>query len=209
MTQALAGFNANGIVLATDSRATRYTEKGEQEFLSVEKLYPIGTRMAVLSGGSGLSVPLSLSLRHQLIRREGLMDIEELVAFCLDFLSRGYGQHLERHSPDREGLRRIYFILAGFFAELPPPGYRLFLLGSEEGELPLRRMEIGNVVVMPRNMGMEVRLSRALAQNGPLDEVLKMSRDFLEKMAGIEDVVGPPFFYATLTREDGYQEMTL
>jgi hypothetical protein len=197
------------MVMATDSRATHYTEQGEQEFLSVEKLYPIGTHMAILSGGCGASVPLSLSLRHQLIRREGLLDMEELVAFSLDFLSRGFGQHLEQHGPDREGLRRIYFILAGVFPDLPPPGYRLILLGSEDNELPLRRMEVGNVVVMPRNMGMEVRLSRTLSQNGPLDDILKMSRDFLEKMAGIENVVGPPFFYATLTRKDGYREVIL
>ncbi len=209
MTQALAGFNTNGIVLATDSRATRYTAKGQQEFFSVEKLYPIGTHMAILSGGCGVSVPLSLALRHQLIRREGLLDMEELVTFSLDFLSRGYAQHLEQHGPVREGLRRIYFILCGFFPELPPPGYRLILLGSEEDELPLRRMGADNVVVMPRNMGMEVRLSRALSQNGPLEDILKMSRDFLEKMAGIENVVGPPFFYATLTRDAGYQEVRL
>jgi hypothetical protein len=69
MTQALAGYNENGIVLATDSRATVYTREGEREFLSVEKLYSIGKRMAILSGGSGVSVTLSLALRHQLIRR--------------------------------------------------------------------------------------------------------------------------------------------
>ncbi len=206
MTQALAGFNENGIILATDSRATLYTETGEQQFLNVEKLHPIGKRMAILSGGLGVSVPLSLALRHQLIRREGLLSLDELVAFSLDYLSQGYAQHLEQHGEAREGLRRIYFILAGVFTELPPPGYRLILLGSEEGVPPLRRMEVGNVIVMPRNLGMEIRLSRALSQTGPLDEVLRMSRDFLQKMAGTEDVVGPPFFFATLTREAGYQE---
>ncbi|MCU0586564.1 MAG: hypothetical protein MUF52_00260 [Syntrophobacteraceae bacterium] len=206
MTQALAGFNENGIILATDSRATLYTETGEQQFLNVEKLHPIGKRMAILSGGLGVSVPLSLALRHQLIRREGLLSLDELVAFSLDYLSQGYAQHLEQHGEAREGLRRIYFILAGVFTELPPPGYRLILLGSEEGVPPLRRMEVGNVIVMPRNLGMEIRLSRALSQTGPLDEVLRMSRDFLQKMASTEDVVGPPFFFATLTREAGYQE---
>jgi hypothetical protein len=209
MTQALVGFNEYGIILATDSRATLYTETGEQEFLNVEKLYPIGKRMAILSGGSGVSVPLSLALRHQLIRREGLLSLDELVAFSLDHLSRGYAQHLERHGPAREGLRRIYFILAGVFSELPAPGYRLILLGSEESALPLRRMEVGNVIVMPRNLGMELRLSKALSQNVPLDEVLRMSHNFLEKMAQTEDVVGPPFFFATLTREAGYQEVKL
>lgn len=208
MTQALAAFNANGIVLATDSRATRYTVDGETEFFSVEKLYPIGHHMAVLSGGAGVSVSLSLALRHQLIRRQGLLDLEELIAFSLDLLSDGYGRHIEQHGPDREGLRRVYFILAGYFPELPPPGYELILLGSEDNELPLRRMEVGNLVVMPRNMGMEVRLSRLLSQNGPLDPILEMSRDFLEKMAGIQEAVGPPFYYATLTR-DGYEPRAL
>jgi hypothetical protein len=209
MTQALAGFNENGIVLATDSRATRYTDGGGQEYFSVEKLYPIGKHMAILSGGSGVSVTLSLALRHQLIRREGLWDIDEIVVFATDFLSRGYGHHLEQHGPDREGLRRIYFILSGIFPDLPPPGHQLILLGSEENELPLRRIEVGNAVVMPRNMGMEMRLSRTLSQNGPLDEILQMSRDFLQKMSNIEEAVGPPFFFATLTRESGYRKIRL
>ncbi len=209
MTQALAGYNENGIVLATDSRATVYNREGEQEFLSVEKLYPIGRRMAVLSGGAGVSVSLSLALRHQLIRREGLLDMDEIVAFSLDFLSRGYEIHLDKHGPARQGLGRIYFILAGVFPEAPPPGYRLFLMGSEENTVPLRRMGAGNVVVMPRNMGMEIRLSRALAQNGPLEEILTMSRDFLEKTAKSQDVVGPPFFFATLTGEAGYRQVKL
>lgn len=208
MTQALAAFNENGIVLATDSRATRYTAEGEQQFFSVEKLHPIGKHMAILSGGAGVSVSLSLALRHQLIRRQGLLDLEELVAFSLDLLSDGYGRHIEQHELDREGLRRVYFILAGYFPELPPPGYQLILMGSEENELPLRRMDVGNLVVMPRNMGMEMRLSRLLSQNGPLDPILEMSREFLEKMTGIEEAVGPPFYYATLTR-DGYRPRTL
>jgi len=209
MTQALAGFNENGIVLATDSRATVYTGEGERQFLSVEKLYSIGKHLAILSGGSGVSVTLSLALRHQLMRREGLLDLDEIVAFSLDFLSRGYALHLEQHGPAREGLGRIYFILAGVFPEAPPPGYQLILIGSDENTVPLQRMGVGNVVVMPRNMGMEVRLARALSRNGPLDEILGMSRDFLEKMASTEDVVGSPFFFATLTREAGYRQVKL
>lgn len=209
MTQALAGFNDHGIVLATDSRATVYGREGAREFLSVEKLYAIGRHMAILSGGAGVSVTLSLALRHQLMRREGLLDRDEIVAFSLEFLSRGYELHLKQHGPALEGLGRIYFILAGFFPEAPPPGYQLILIGSEENTVPLQRMGVGNVIVMPRHLGMEIRLSKALAQNGPLEEILRMSRDFLEKMSESQDVIGPPFFFATLTREAGYREVKL
>ena len=43
MTQALAGFNEHGIVLATDSRATRFDAAGRPEYFSVKKLFPLGT----------------------------------------------------------------------------------------------------------------------------------------------------------------------
>ena len=40
MTQALAGFNEHGIVLATDSRATRFDAAGRAEYFQVKKLLP-------------------------------------------------------------------------------------------------------------------------------------------------------------------------
>jgi hypothetical protein len=84
----------------------------------------------------------------------------------------------------------------------------MFLLGSEENELPLKRMLTGNVLVMPRNLGMEMRLFKALNQGADLEEVLHLSRDFLEKMAAIKEEVGPPFHYATITSR-GYHPINL
>ena len=128
--------------------------------------------------------------------------------FALNFLSQGYGRHLDRHGPEAEGFRRIYFILAGYVPDRPPPEFALFLLGSEENELPLRRIPTGNVVVMPRNLGMEMRLFKALNQGADLEELLHLSQDFLEKMAAIKEEVGPPFYFATITSR-GYQPIIL
>ena len=97
--------------------------------------------------------------------------------------------------------------LAGYSANLPPPGYLLALLGSEEGE-PLHAMPVSNVIVMPRNLGMEMRLFKALAAGASLKELLKMSQEFLEKMARTKEEVGPPFYYATITPA-GYQALEL
>jgi hypothetical protein len=208
MTQALAGFNEHGIVLATDSLATRFDTAGQPEVFNVNKLFALGRHTAILSGGAGVSVSLSVGLRRQIARHAGPLELEEMVEFALPFLSDGYGRHLEAHGPEAEGFRRIYFILAGYVPDSPPPHFQMVLLGSEENELPLRRIQVGNVVVMPRNLGMEMRLFKALNQGADLEEVLHLSKDFLENMAAVKEEVGPPFRYATITSR-GYQTIVL
>jgi hypothetical protein len=208
MTQALAGFNEHGIVLATDSRATRFDAAGQPEIFNVNKLFALNRRCGILSGGAGVSVSLSFALRRQIARHPGPLELEEMAEFALAFLSRGYERHLESHGPEAEGFRRIYFVLAGYVPDGPPPPYKMVLLGSEENELPLRRIQTGNVVVMPRNLGMEMRLFKALNQGADLEEVLHLSQDFLEKMAAIKDEVGPPYHFATITSR-GYQTIIL
>ena len=208
MTQALAGFNEHGIVLATDSRATRFDVDGQPEVFSVNKLFALNRRCGILSGGAGVSVSLSLALRRQIARHAGPLELEEMEEFALPLLSQGYSRHLETHGPEAEGFRRIYFILAGYVPDSPPPHFKMILLGSEENELPLRRMLTGNVLVMPRNLGMEMRLFKALSQGADLEEILHLSQDFLEKMAAIKEEVGPPFHYATITSR-GYQPVIL
>jgi hypothetical protein len=208
MTQALAGFNEHGIVLATDSLATRFDTAGRPEVFNVNKLLALGRHSAILSGGAGVSVSLSFGLRRQIARHAGPLELEEMVELALPFLSDGYGRHLEAHGPEAKGFRRIYFILAGYVPDSPPPHFQMVLLGSEENELPLRRIQVGNVVVMPRNLGMEMRLFKALNQGADLEEVLHLSKDFLEKMAAVKEEVGPPFHYATITSR-GYQSIVL
>jgi len=208
LTQALAGYNDNGLFLATDSRATRFDAAGHAEVFNVNKLLPLGSSCAILSGGAGVSVPLSQNLRRLLQRHPGPLALEETIQFALDVLSQGYARHLEKHGPEPEGFRRIYFVLAGYDPEKPPPGFQLVLLGSEDNELPLRLIPTANLVVMPRNLGMEMRLFKALAGDSTLDELLKMSREFLEKQADLKEEVGPPYYYAVITAA-GYHPVNL
>ncbi|MEJ2672578.1 MAG: hypothetical protein P8168_10355 [Deltaproteobacteria bacterium] len=208
MTQALAGLNEHGIALATDSRATRFDAAGQPEIFNVNKLLALDQRAAMLSGGAGVSVPLSFAFRRQIARHPGLLELEEIAEFALPFLSQGYERHLEKHGPEAPGFRRIYFILAGYTPEEPPPHFKMVLLGSEENELPLKRIQVGNVVVMPRNLGMEMRLFKALSQGAAPEDILRLSRDFLESMAAAQKEVGPPFHYAIITSQ-GYQAIHL
>ena len=204
MTQALAGFNEHGLFLATDSRATRFDAAGQAEVFNVKKLFPLGTHCAILSGGAGVSVPLTQQLRRLIERHPSPLAPEEIAHFALDVLSQGYARHLEKHGPEPEGLRHLYFVLAGYDPEQPPPGFQLFLLASEDNELPLRLIPSAPLLVMPRNLGMEMRLFQALTAGRPLDQMLEMSREFMEKQAQLKEEVGSPYHYATITSE-GYQ----
>ncbi len=207
MTQALAGFNQHGLILATDSRASRLAAAGRAEHFAVKKLLPLGRHAAILSGGAGVGVPLSRALVREIGRRRGLEHPDDLADFALGFLSQGYQLHLQRHGPEPEGFRRLYFILAGYSEDRPPPGFSLHLLGSEENELPLRNIPTGNLVVMPRNLGLEMRLFQALNRGAALPELLDLSKSFLEKMAAAQAEVGPPFYFATITAAAGYREI--
>ncbi len=208
MTQALAGYNEHGLFLATDSRATRFDAGGQAHFFNVPKLFPLGRNCAILSGGAGVSVPLSVALQREIARRRGLTDLEEIAEFATSFFSRGYEIHLQKNGPEPPGFRHLYFILAGYAPEKPRPGCQLLLLGSEENELPLRPAPVSNLVVMPRNLGMEMRLSKALSAGLTLEQLLALSQEFLEKQARLKEEVGPPYYYATITSE-GYRAITI
>lgn len=208
MTQALAGYNEHGLFLATDSLATRFDAEGHAEVFNVNKLLPLGACCALLSGGAGVSVPLSQHLHRLLQRHPSPLAPEDIAHFALSVLSQGYARHLDKHGPEPEGFRRLYFILAGYDPEKPPPGFQLFLLGSEDNELPLRLIPTANLVVMPRNLGMEMRLFQALAAAAPLEELLNLSREFLEKQAQLKEEVGPPYYYGVITAA-GYRTATL
>lgn len=208
MTQALAGFNEHGLFLATDSRATRFDAGGHAEVFNVKKLFPLGPRCAILSGGAGVSMPLTQQLQRLVERHRSPLAPEEIARFALSVLSQGYARHLEKHGPEPEGFRRLYFILAGYDPEKPPPGFQLFLLASEDNELPLRLTPSAPVLVMPRNLGMEMQLFQALTAGRPLDQLLQMSKEFMEKQAQLKEEVGPPYYYATITSE-GYRTRQL
>jgi len=208
MTQALAGFNEHGIVLATDSRAITFDAAGQPEIFNVNKLLPLGRHCAILSGGTGVSVSLSFALRRQIGRHPGPLELEDMVEFALPFLSRGYERHLEKHGPEAQDYRRIYFILAGYVPGRSPNPFAMVLLSSEENELPLKQVQLGNLVVMPRNLGMEMRLFKALNQSADLIEILQLGKEFLESMAAVKEEVGPPFHFAAITSQ-GYQSIIL
>jgi hypothetical protein len=192
--------------MASDSRATRFNASGQKEYFSVEKLFPLGRYAGIVSGGSGVSIPLTHGLRREVLHR-GLLAVEDILEAAVPFLSERYGDYLAVHGPEKEEeLRRLNFILAGYSLEDPDRQYQIYLVESENNALPFKVTPVQNLLVMPRNLSMEMRLSRALTAGAGLDELLRLCRDFLEKVAALQAEIGPPFYFATITRA-GYRSM--
>jgi hypothetical protein len=206
MTQTLVGFNQHGIIMASDSRATRFNAQGHKEYFSVEKLFPLGRYAGIVSGGSGVSIPLTHLLRREVLRR-GLLAVEDILAFAVPFLSDHYGAFLAEHGPEKEEeLRRLNFILTGYSLEDLEHQYQIYLVESENNALPFKVTPVRPLLVMPRNLSMEMRLFKALTAGAKLDELTQMCQQFLEKVSGLQEEIGPPFYFATITRA-GYQSV--
>jgi hypothetical protein len=207
MTQTLVGFNQHGIIMAADSRATRFNAQGEKEFFSVEKLFPLGRYAGVVSGGSGVSIPLTHLLRREVLRR-GLLAVEDILKFAVPFLSEQYGTYLAAHGPEQEEeLRRLNFIITGYSLEDLDEQYQIYLVESENNALPFKVTPVKPLLVMPRNLSMEMRLCKALGNGASLEELTRICEEFLAKVSGLQAEIGPPFYFATITRA-GYRSIT-
>lgn len=208
MTQTLVGFNRHGLVMASDSRATRITPTGAREYFSVEKLFPLGRYAGVVSGGSGVSIPLTHALRQQ-VQQRGLLAIDDILDFAVPFLSAGYHAYLQRHGPEpHPELRRLNFILAGLSLVETAGQFRIFLVESENNQLPFKVTPVRPLLVMPRNLGVEMRLLRELQAETEPAQVLQICYDFLCKISALQEEIGPPFYFALITRA-GYQPVRL
>jgi hypothetical protein len=204
MTQTLVGFNQHGIIMASDSRATRFDAQGQKEYFSVEKLFPLGRYAGIVSGGSGVSIPLTHLLRREVLRR-GLLAVEDILKFAVPFLSEHYGVYLAEHGPEKEDeLRRLNFIIAGYSLEDTEHQYQIYLVESENNTLPFKVTPVKPLLVMPRNLSMEMRLFKALNAGATLDELTRLCQDFLERVSSLQEEIGPPFYFATITRAGYY-----
>ena len=219
MTQIIACSTPEGIVLATDSRATWFDETGEKRHFSLKKLLRLTSHSALLSAGAGIGVEMSLAFQN-FLHRQGTEAIEDVVHTALFFFTDQYGKWLGKremprasspHTPDETSeenlpLNEVYLILAGYsFRDRDQP-YHLHLLSSEgEGE-SIKAFSTSRIIVVPRSLSMERRLEAQCETGSALKPLLNLCKSFLKKRSGEGEEVGPPFYFATIT-PSGYQEV--
>ena len=219
MTQIIACSTHEGIVLATDSRATWFDEAGEMKHFSLKKLLRLSSHSAMLSAGAGIGVEMSLAFQN-FLQRQGAEVIDDIVTTALSFFTDQYGKWLEqrgmRHpfSPptaDEAGeasvpLNEVYLILAGYSLRDRDRPYALRLFSSEGERISIKPVSTSQIIVVPRSLSVERRLEALREAESPLDPLLSLCKSFLKKRSAEEEEVGPPFYFATITPV-GYKEV--
>ena len=201
MTQILSGICSEGIMVATDSMATTFDRDGKERQFTIDKLFSIGSHAFVVSGGMGISVELSRRFKQYAEKRQ-LVGIEKIIGAAGAYLSDQFRQALGRigQAKDMEGqLDRIYFLVGGYSFRSREDPYQLALWGSEEGHMPLQRIQIANSVAIPRTLAGETRLFRMCQGNSPLTDLINFAREFLQQQAKTNPQIGPPFWFGTVT----------
>ena len=201
MTQILSGICSEGIMVATDSRATTFTSNGEESQFTINKLFSIGSHAFIVSGGMGISVDLSKRFKEYAEERR-LLGIEKIIAAAGPYLSDQFRQAIVKRER-AEGMDgqfdRIYFLVGGYSFRSQDDPYQLALWGSEEGQLPLQRLQIVSSVAIPRTLAGETRLFRMCQGNSSLADLINFAGEFLQQQAKSNPQIGPPFWFGTVT----------
>ena len=201
MTQILSGICSEGIMVATDSVATSFDEAGKENHFTVDKLFSIGSHAFIVSGGKGISVELSIRFKRYAEERK-LLGIEEIKSTVGPYLSEQYREVLLDGSGTtviNGELDRIYFVVGGYSFRSQEKPYQLALWGSEAGQLPLQRIQIGPCLAVPRTMSGEMRLFQMCQRNCQLLELVEFAEEFLRKQSEVNPQIGPPFRVGTIT----------
>jgi len=204
MTQILLYQTEKGIALATDSRAVTFAgdENAAADLLQVEKLFQLSASTIMVTGGAGYGLLVCRKFQEY-VWEEGCSDFEGIIDLALPFFHSEIRalRHKNLFIPKHPDLDRLYILIAGHQPRLSDNPFPCVLLVSEHGSDPLHVAGTGRIVAIPRQLGIEYRLSRLPASDTELNEAESLFQSLLEKLALAGDDVGPPFYFVQITSE--------
>jgi hypothetical protein len=220
MTQVIVCSAQEGIILATDSRATWYDQTGAMRHFSLKKLVQLSSHSALVSAGAGVGAEMALDFQ-EFVKGKRLERIEEIARYAAPFFTDRYGEYSKKIGDDRSlsgtALRgseekaflsdHFYFIVAGYSFKDRHHPYFVHLLGSEEGTTSIRTIPTTHTILIPRSISMETRLEAQCLERAPLRQILSLCHSFLKKRSDEGEEVGSPFYFATITPV-GFKEIT-
>jgi hypothetical protein len=206
MSQIIVAQNSNGIVLAAENRAIQLDERGQEISFQVNRLLPLTSHTALLTGGAAEGVEMGNALKH-FMEGEGLMDVQDIYGAALAVLSTEYERFMRKKCEllPIDPIHQVSFILAGKTAKDPAMPFRLYFLWTKKKLPHLDGDEISFAFSLPRRMGLEFQINKICKEKGSLDEILEKVMEGMKRLKDREEV-RPPIGYAIITPE-GYQSI--
>jgi hypothetical protein len=205
MSQLIAVKNANGIVVAADSKAIDSDTSGNITEYSINRLIKLSDRTAILAGGAGAGENMCRALK-EFIAEERLRDVEAVYTAALPFLASEYQQFMRKTCEvlPFDPIHHIHFILAGYSGKNIRNPFQLYLFWTKKKLPQLDSDEITAAFSVPRLIRLEHRLNQMAHSDASLEKVYTEVRSGLERQAEIQEDVAGPMAYAVITR-DGFQ----
>ncbi|MHB8069659.1 MAG: hypothetical protein ACYDIC_17335 [Desulfobaccales bacterium] len=199
MGQLIACATSEGILLASDSRTEFFEPGGEEKFITVNRLIPVGSHAVLASAGAVEGHDLCRDFAA-FAKDEGLKDIDALKDAAMSFFTGRYDEVMRKMCEKLpvDPLHNMYLVLAGFAAQQEQPA-RLFIIWNRPQPPKIEYNQVTNIFTLPRRMGLEFKLSQMVAQKAPLAEIAGAAKVAMHKLAGQDEYVGPPFHFLTIT----------
>jgi len=199
MGQLIACAAAEGILLAADSRTEFFEASGEQHFIAVDRLIPVGSQAVLASAGAMEGHDLCRDFA-EFAKDEGLTGIDALWEAAMPFFTGRYDEVMRKMCEKLpvDPLHNMYLLLAGFSAKSPDPA-RLFIIWNRPKPPKIEYNQVTNIFTLPRRLGLEFKLTQMLASKAPLAEIAGAAKAAMQKLAGQDEYIGPPFHYLTIT----------
>lgn len=200
MGQLIACATADGMLVASDSRAEFFSPAGEQEFLTVDRVIPLSSHALIASAGALEAQDLARDFAT-FVKGEGITDIDGLIEAAPPFFT-GKVDEFFRKACEKLPLAPVinmYLLLAGYSQKTPDNPYRMFVIWDRVKPPKIEFNDVTHIFTLPRRMGLEFKLNQLVASRAPLSEVITLAKASMEKLASQDEYVGPPFAFLTIT----------
>lgn len=199
MGQLMACATLDGILVATDSRAEIFPTTGETEFVTVERLLPLGDRAVIASAGAVEAAELARDFAA-FAKDEGITDIDGLIQAAVPFFTGKVDEFFRKccEKLPLDPVINMYLLLAGS-SDHPEKPHRLFILWDRVQPPKVEYTEGTHIFTLPRRLSLEYQLNSLVAKGAPLAEVVKVCKEAMEKLAARDQFIGPPYHFWTIT----------
>ncbi len=203
MGQLIACATVDGILVASDSRAELFsaTSALESEFVTVERLIPLGSHAVIASAGAGEAAQLAGDFAA-FAKSEGLTDVDDLIQAAIPFFTGKMDDFFRKACSKLplDPVINLYLLIAGLSEKAADNPHRLFIIWDRVQPPRVESTQATHIFTLPRRLGLEYQLNSLVAKMAPLAEVVRLCKEAMEKLAGQDQFIGPPFHFWTITR---------
>jgi hypothetical protein len=200
MGQLIACASDAGIVVATDSRAELFDPLGGQRFVTVDRLVPVTSHAVLASAGAWEAKDVCQEFAA-FAKEEKLTDIEALMEAAIPFFASRVDEILRKmcETLPPDPIINIYLLLAGYSSSSPDNPGHLFIIWDRPKPFKIESNRVTNIFTLPRRMGLEFSLKQLVESKAPLPKLVDLIKSHMEKLAGLDESIGPPYHYVTIT----------